>query len=82
MVDTIRMCRFTDHGEYLGDFGMIEKWPSGLSQQLVQEPLLIGEIRFLCSDTERQYELSVASLGSQSDRGYLKAKSTNPSVRW
>ncbi|CAI0650765.1 unnamed protein product, partial [Colletotrichum noveboracense] len=25
---------FTDHGEYLGDHGMIEKWPSGLSDSL------------------------------------------------
>ena len=33
---------FTDHGEYLGDHGMIEKWPSGLSEVLVREPLIIG----------------------------------------
>lgn len=33
---------FTDHGEYLGDHGMIEKWPSGLSDPLVHEPLIIG----------------------------------------
>jgi arylsulfatase A-like enzyme len=33
---------FTDHGEYLGDHGMIEKWPSGLSDSLVHEPLIIG----------------------------------------
>lgn len=33
---------FTDHGEYLGDHGMIEKWPSGLSESLVREPLLVG----------------------------------------
>ncbi|KEF58106.1 uncharacterized protein A1O9_06029 [Exophiala aquamarina CBS 119918] len=33
---------FTDHGEYLGDHGMIEKWPSGLSETLVHEPLIIG----------------------------------------
>ncbi|KAH7041539.1 alkaline-phosphatase-like protein [Microdochium trichocladiopsis] len=33
---------FTDHGEYLGDHGMIEKWPSGLSDALVREPLIIG----------------------------------------
>ncbi|KAI0021041.1 alkaline phosphatase-like protein [Xylariomycetidae sp. FL0641] len=33
---------FTDHGEYLGDHGLIEKWPSGLSDSLVQEPLIIG----------------------------------------
>jgi arylsulfatase A-like enzyme len=33
---------FTDHGEYLGDHGLIEKWPAGLSNTLVQEPLIIG----------------------------------------
>lgn len=33
---------FTDHGEYLGDHGMIEKWPSGLSDSLTHEPLIIG----------------------------------------
>jgi arylsulfatase A-like enzyme len=33
---------FTDHGEYLGDYGLIEKWPSGLSDSLVREPLIIG----------------------------------------
>ncbi|CAK7199871.1 hypothetical protein SEUCBS139899_002557 [Sporothrix eucalyptigena] len=39
--DTVTMF-FTDHGEYLGDHGLIEKWPSGLSETLVREPLLIG----------------------------------------
>lgn len=33
---------FTDHGEYLGDHGLIEKWPSGLSDSLSHEPLIIG----------------------------------------
>ncbi|CAK7210097.1 hypothetical protein SBRCBS47491_000655 [Sporothrix bragantina] len=39
--DTITMF-FTDHGEYLGDHGLIEKWPSGLSETLVREPLLMA----------------------------------------
>ncbi|EEY17020.1 sulfatase [Verticillium alfalfae VaMs.102] len=39
--DTVTMF-FTDHGEYLGDHGLIEKWPSGLSETLVREPLIIG----------------------------------------
>lgn len=34
---------FTDHGEYLGDHGLIEKWPSGVSDSLVKEPLIIGK---------------------------------------
>lgn len=33
---------FTDHGEYLGDYGLIEKWPSGLSESLAREPLIVG----------------------------------------
>ena len=41
MEDTITMF-FTDHGEYLGDHGLIEKWPSGLSDTLVHEPLIIS----------------------------------------
>ncbi|KAK7214284.1 hypothetical protein V2G26_021462 [Clonostachys chloroleuca] len=39
--DTVTMF-FTDHGEYLGDHGMIEKWPSGLGETIVHEPLIIG----------------------------------------
>ncbi|KAK7949358.1 uncharacterized protein PG986_010244 [Apiospora aurea] len=39
--DTVSMF-FTDHGEYLGDHGLIEKWPSGLSDVLVHEPLIIA----------------------------------------
>ncbi|HZU74946.1 MAG TPA: sulfatase-like hydrolase/transferase [Acidimicrobiales bacterium] len=33
---------FTDHGEYLGDFGLIEKWPAGLDDCLVRNPLVIA----------------------------------------
>lgn len=33
---------FTDHGEFLGDYELIEKWPSGVSNNLVHEPLMIG----------------------------------------
>jgi arylsulfatase A-like enzyme len=33
---------FTDHGEYLGDFGLVEKWPSGLDHCLTRNPLLIA----------------------------------------
>lgn len=33
---------FTDHGEWMGDYGLIEKWPSGLSESLVRDALIIG----------------------------------------
>ncbi len=33
---------FTDHGEYLGDFGLVEKWPSGLDPCLLKNPLILA----------------------------------------
>ena len=33
---------FTDHGEYLGDFGLVEKWPSGLDNCLLHNPLIVS----------------------------------------
>jgi arylsulfatase A-like enzyme len=33
---------FPDHGEYLGDYGVVEKWTSGLSDNLVHNPLIIA----------------------------------------
>ena len=35
-------CYFSDHGEYLGDFGLVEKWPSGLDDCLVRNPFVIA----------------------------------------
>jgi arylsulfatase A-like enzyme len=32
---------FTDHGEYLGDLGLVEKWPSGLDDCLVRNPVIV-----------------------------------------
>lgn len=34
---------FTDHGEYLGDYGLIEKWMSGVDECLLHNPLLIHQ---------------------------------------
>ncbi|WP_406156232.1 sulfatase-like hydrolase/transferase [Streptomyces sp. NBC_01005] len=33
---------FADHGEYLGDFGLIEKWPSALHDCVTRDPLIIS----------------------------------------
>lgn len=33
---------FTDHGEYLGDYGLVEKWPSGLDPCLLRNPLILA----------------------------------------
>jgi arylsulfatase A-like enzyme len=32
----------TDHGEYLGDYGLVEKWPSGLHDCLLRNPLVLA----------------------------------------
>ncbi|HEF5873635.1 TPA: sulfatase-like hydrolase/transferase [Burkholderia cenocepacia] len=33
---------FSDHGEYLGDFGLAEKWPSGVHDCLLRNPLIVS----------------------------------------
>jgi arylsulfatase A-like enzyme len=33
---------FTDHGEYLGDYDMVEKWPAGVHEVLTRNPLMIA----------------------------------------
>ncbi|AOA57880.1 sulfatase-like hydrolase/transferase [Acinetobacter larvae] len=33
---------FSDHGEYLGDYGAVEKWPSGVHECLTRSPLIIA----------------------------------------
>ncbi|TBU95838.1 sulfatase [Pseudomonas dryadis] len=33
---------FADHGEYLGDFGLVEKWPAGVDECLVRTPLIVA----------------------------------------
>ena len=41
-LDNTLFVLFTDHGEYLGDFGLVEKWPSGLDPCLTRNPLVIA----------------------------------------
>ncbi|MFI7148754.1 sulfatase-like hydrolase/transferase [Nonomuraea sp. NPDC050022] len=33
---------FSDHGEYLGDFGVIEKWPSAMHACVTRDPLILS----------------------------------------
>ncbi|MET9490776.1 sulfatase-like hydrolase/transferase [Nocardia sp. NPDC006630] len=33
---------FADHGEYLGDFGLIEKWPSAVHDCITRDPVIIS----------------------------------------
>lgn len=41
-IDRTVVACFTDHGEYLGDYGLIEKWPAGVNDCLVREPLVMA----------------------------------------
>jgi len=41
-IDRTDVFFFTDHGEYLGDFGLVEKWPSGLDPCLTRNPLIVA----------------------------------------
>lgn len=40
--DSVITTFFSDHGEYLGDFGLVEKWPSGVNECLLRIPLIIS----------------------------------------
>ncbi|MFX0139625.1 MAG: sulfatase/phosphatase domain-containing protein, partial [Candidatus Hodarchaeota archaeon] len=35
------ICFFSDHGDYTGDYGLVEKWPSGMQDCLTKVPLII-----------------------------------------
>jgi arylsulfatase A-like enzyme len=41
-LDSTMTLFFTDHGEYLGDFGAIEKWSAGVDDVLVRNPLVVS----------------------------------------
>jgi arylsulfatase A-like enzyme len=40
--DTTLTAFFSDHGEFLGDYGLIEKWPSAMSANVTRDPLLVA----------------------------------------
>ncbi|MFB7214065.1 sulfatase-like hydrolase/transferase [Streptomyces sp. NPDC056255] len=39
--DTVTLF-LADHGEYLGDHGLIEKWPSAMHDCITRDPLIIS----------------------------------------
>lgn len=39
--DSTTVAVFADHGDYAGDYGLVEKWPSGLEDVLTRVPLLV-----------------------------------------
>jgi len=38
--DNTAIISFSDHGDYAGDYGLVEKWPSGMEDILTQVPLI------------------------------------------
>lgn len=42
LTDDTLFAFFTDHGKLLGDYGLIEKWPSAVSRNVTQAPLLLA----------------------------------------
>jgi choline-sulfatase len=39
--DSTTISVFADHGDYAGDYGLVEKWPSGLEDVLTRVPLIV-----------------------------------------
>lgn len=52
---------FSDHGDYAGDFGLVEKWPSGLEDALTHVPLIVrtpgGAKGTVASDMVELYDI-------------------------
>jgi len=41
LAENTALVYFSDHGDYAGDYGLMEKWPSGLEDVLTRVPLVI-----------------------------------------
>lgn len=41
LASTTTIAVWADHGDYAGDYGLVEKWPSGLEDVLTRVPLLV-----------------------------------------
>lgn len=41
LVASTAVFAFSDHGEWAGDYGLVEKWPSGLDDCLTRVPLIV-----------------------------------------
>lgn len=39
--DNTAVAMWSDHGDYTGDYGLVEKWPSGLEDVMTRVPLII-----------------------------------------
>ncbi|MDY7041350.1 MAG: sulfatase-like hydrolase/transferase, partial [Chloroflexota bacterium] len=41
LYDTSLICFLSDHGDYVGDYGLPEKWPTGFQDSLIRSPLIV-----------------------------------------
>ncbi|MBJ68087.1 MAG: sulfatase [Gemmatimonadetes bacterium] len=41
LADDTAIVAFSDHGDWAGDYGLVEKWPSGLDDTLTHVPLIV-----------------------------------------
>ncbi|MCL5947049.1 MAG: sulfatase-like hydrolase/transferase [Chloroflexi bacterium] len=41
LADTTVVIAFSDHGDWAGDYGLVEKWPSGLDDTLTRVPFVV-----------------------------------------
>lgn len=41
-LDNTIVVYLTDHGEYIGDFGLVEKWPSAMDRSILQNPVIMA----------------------------------------
>lgn len=77
----------SDHGDYAGDYGLVEKWPSGLEDDLTHVPLIArvsgGARGHVCNDLVELFDVMASCLdlaGIQAEHTHF-ARSLVPQIQ-
>lgn len=77
----------SDHGDYAGDYGLVEKWPSGLEDTLTHVPMIArvpgGKAGGVCQEITELYDVMATCLDLAGTRAHHThfARSLMPQIR-
>jgi choline-sulfatase len=77
----------SDHGDYAGDYGLVEKWPSGLEDTLTHVPVIArvpgGNAGGMCKEMTELYDVMATCLELAGTRAHHThfARSLMPQIR-
>ncbi len=66
LADTTTVVAFSDHGDYAGDYGLVEKWPSAVEDVITRVPLIIrtpgGAANHVVSEPVELFDIMATTL--------------------